>query len=173
MVNQLLYSTFQGNSPTRWGLEQEQHSVSVYTSWLCNRGSPNAIINIKCGLVACTAHPWLAATPAGWVTDSETSPSQGLMEFKNPYSYKDLAVSDAIAAKKCNCLAINNGRIELKYTHGKYKWPCSAQRSGAIFFFAPLLTINVNRSSSVNLFVVWFSPLCGASTFWRSCLNLP
>ena len=120
MVNQLLYSTFRGNSATRWGLEQEQHSVSVYASWLHDRGSPNAIINIKCGLVVCTAHPWLAATPDGWVTDPEASPSQGLVEFKNPYSYRDLAVSDAIAAKKCDCLAINNGRIELKHTHGYY-----------------------------------------------------
>ena len=42
------------------------------------------------------------------------------MEFKNPYSYRDLAVSDAIAAKKCDCLASNNGRIELKRTHSYY-----------------------------------------------------
>ena len=68
----------------------------------------------------CTAHPWLAATPDGWVTDPEASPSQGLVEFKNLYSYRDLAVSDAIAAKKCDCLAINNGCIELKHTYGYY-----------------------------------------------------
>ena len=81
MVNQLLYSTFRGNSATRWGLEQKQHSVSVYTSWLRDRGSPNAIINIKCGLVVCTVHPWLAATPDGWVTDPEALPSRGLVEY--------------------------------------------------------------------------------------------
>ena len=120
MVNQLLYSTFRGNSATRWGLEQEEHSVGVYTSWLHDRGSPNPIINIKCGLVVCTTHPWLAATPDGWVTDLEASPSQGLVEFKNPYSYRGLALRDAIAAKKCDCLAINNGRIELKRTHSYY-----------------------------------------------------
>ena len=37
MVNELLYSTFRGNSATRCRLEQEQHSVSVYTSWLRDR----------------------------------------------------------------------------------------------------------------------------------------
>ena len=120
MVNQLLYSTFQGNAATRWGLEQEKHSIDVYRSWLCDRGSPNPIININCGLVVCIAHQWLAATPDGWVSDPEASPSQGLVEFKNPHSYRDLAVSDAIAAKKCDSLTIDNGHIELKRTHSYY-----------------------------------------------------
>ena len=120
LVNQLLYSTFRGNCATRWGLEQEQHSVAVYTSWLRERGSPNPIIDIKCGLVVNTAYPWLAATPDGWVSDSAASPSQGIVEFKNPYSYRDLAVSDAITAKKCDCLSINNGQITLKRTHSFY-----------------------------------------------------
>ena len=131
-VNQLLYSTFRGNynSATRWGLDQEQHTVGVYTSWLHNRGSSNPIVNIKYGLVVCTAHPWLAATDS-WVTDPEASPSLGFVEFKNRYSYRDLSMSDAIAANKCDCLAINNSHIELKHTHSYYtitrcKWPCSA-----------------------------------------------
>ena len=63
------------------------------------KGSSNPIVNIKCGLVVSTAHSWLAATPNGWVSDSAASPSQGIVEFKNPYSYGDLAVSDAITAR--------------------------------------------------------------------------
>ena len=120
LVSQLLYSTFRGNSATRWGLEQEQHSVGVYKSWLCDRGSPNSTINTKCGLVVSTAHPWLAATPDGWVFDPSASPPQGLVEFKNPYSYRDLAVKDAITAKKCDCLTFNNSNITLKRTHSFY-----------------------------------------------------
>ena len=119
-VNQLLYSTFHRNTATRWGLDQEQHTVGVYTSWLHNRGSPNPTVNIKCGLVVCTPHPWLAATPDGWVTDPEASPSSGLVEFKNPYSYRDLSVGDAVAANKCDSLTINNGCIQLKRTHSYY-----------------------------------------------------
>ena len=64
----------------------------------------------------CTAHQWLAANPDGWVTDPEASPSDGLVEFKNPYSYRDLAVHHAITADKCDCLFINNGCIKLKHT---------------------------------------------------------
>ena len=120
LVNQLLYSTFRGNSATRWGLQQEEHSVSIYTTWLHNRGSPTPTVDTKCGLVVCTAHPWLAATPDGWVSDPAASPSQGLIELKNPYSYRDLAVSDAVVNKKCDCLTINNGSVELKRTHSYY-----------------------------------------------------
>ena len=120
LVSQLLYSTFWGNSATRWGLEQEQHSVGVYKSRLRDRGSPNSIINIKCGLVVGTAHPWLAATPDGWVSDPSDSPPWGLAEFKNLYSYRDLTVKDAITAKKCDCLTFNNSHITPKRTHSFY-----------------------------------------------------
>ena len=120
LVHQLLYSTFRGTSATRWGLQQEEHSVGAYMSWLNDRGSPRPTVDINCGLSVCTAHPWLAATPDGWVTDPEVSPSNGLVEFKNPYSYRDLAVSDAITANKCDCLKIANGRIQLKRTHSYY-----------------------------------------------------
>jgi len=76
----MVYSTFRGNAATRLGGLLTSSVVIVFT-----------------------AHPWLAATPNGWVTDSEASPNDGLVEFKNPYSYRELAVSDVIAANKCNC----------------------------------------------------------------------
>ena len=81
LVNQLLYSISRDNSATRWGLEQEQHRIGVYTSCLHDRGSLNPIINIKCGLVVCVAHPLLVATPDGWVSDLSASPSQDFVEF--------------------------------------------------------------------------------------------
>ena len=106
-----------GNSTTRWGLQQEKDSVGVYTSWLNDRGLLSPTVNINCGLTVCTAHPWLAATPDGWVTDPEVLPSDGLVDFKNPYSYRDLAVHHAITEDKYDCLFINNSLIQLKRTH--------------------------------------------------------
>ena len=47
MVHQLLYSIFRGNSATRWGLQQESHSASVYVAWLRDKGSPNSTVNIN------------------------------------------------------------------------------------------------------------------------------
>ena len=114
LVNQLLYSSFQDNRATRWG---QENSASIYGTWLHNRDSPTSTVNTKCGLVVCTAHPWLAATPDGWVSDPTTSPSQGLVKFKNPYRYNNL---DAVLNKKCECLTIIKDNIELKRTHSYY-----------------------------------------------------
>jgi len=58
-VHLLIYPKIMGNSATRWGLEQEKHSVGVYTDWLCATysSSPNSTVNM------CIANPWLAAVP--------------------------------------------------------------------------------------------------------------
>ena len=41
---------------------------------------------------------WLAATPGGCI-DLTGYQIQGLVEFKNPYSYRGLSVSNAITSK--------------------------------------------------------------------------
>ena len=112
MVNQLLYPTFRGNAATRQGLKQ--------CGCILNRGLPRPTVNIQCGLFVSTAHSWLTATPNGWVNDPEASSCNGLVEFKNPYSYRELSVSDVIVSNKCDCLVIEVGRIRLKHTHSYY-----------------------------------------------------
>lgn len=82
------YSKFVGNAATRYGLMQERPSCFKYSEWLENeKGSAGAKVNIKCGLVISNTHPWLAATPDGLVNDPQATPQQGLVEFKNPYSF--------------------------------------------------------------------------------------
>ena len=67
LVHLLLYSTFWGNLATRWVLQQKEHSVGAYMLWLHDRGSPWPTVDINCGLSVCSVHPWLVATPDGWV----------------------------------------------------------------------------------------------------------
>ena len=74
----------------------------------------NATVNNKCGLCVSISYPWLAATPNGWVYDPRAMPSQGVVEFKNQYAYRNLSLEDAITAKKCECLTIKNGHKQLK-----------------------------------------------------------
>ena len=101
LVHRFLYSTFRGNVATRWGLDREDSSVPIYLSWLHeDRHSVNATVNNKCGLVISTSYPWLAATPDGWVNDPTATPCQGLVEFKNPYAYRNLTLEDTITTKK-------------------------------------------------------------------------
>ena len=118
LVHQLLYSTFQGNKATAWGLSQEEASSQHYLNWL-QQQSPAANVTINCGLVSQT-YPWLAATPDGWVEDPQATPAQGIVEFKNPHSYKESNIDDAITSKKCTCLYHHDGRRSLKQSHDYY-----------------------------------------------------
>ena len=117
LVQRLLYSNFKGNTATRYGLAQERVSSIKYLEWLKQSGSAGATINCNCGLVISATHSWLAATPDAWVKDPSTSPPEGLVEFKNPYSYKDLLLQEALDCKRCNCLEKADGSLSLKRSH--------------------------------------------------------
>jgi len=113
MVQQKLYSTFHGNAATRSGLENED-SAKQYLTHL-RMSSPDAKVATTCRLVVSVVHPWLAATPDGWVYDSTLS--EGLVAFKKPSSCKEMKINEATKAKKCNHLTVSNGTMQLKWTH--------------------------------------------------------
>ena len=121
LVHQLLCTSFRGNSSTAWGLSQEEASSHQYLKWLWEeRQSHTATVTINCGLIVSPTYPWLAATPDGWVEDPTATPTRGIVEFKNPHSYKDNSINDAITEKKCTCFCIVNGKISLKQSHDYY-----------------------------------------------------
>jgi len=65
-------------------------------------------------------HPWLAATPDGWVENPQASPQQDLVEFKNSYKCRDLLLRDAVDTKKCTRLLTNEGHLSLKCSYQYY-----------------------------------------------------
>ena len=70
---------------------------------------------VNSGLVVSVANPWLAASPDGLVYDPKADPLQGLVEFRNPYSVREMTLLEAATNCKTFCLTINNnGRIQLK-----------------------------------------------------------
>ena len=83
----MINTKFTGNEATRWGLSQENNSATQYTQWKQQHGSPEISVDTECGLVISVSHPWLAATPDGFVSDSLGVPTEGLVEFKNPHSF--------------------------------------------------------------------------------------
>ena len=120
-VKQLLYSSFTGNAVTRYGLRQEELSCCKYMKWLeLEKGFTGVKVNTKCGLVVSQTHPWLAAMPGGWVDDPQASPRMGLVEFKNPYSSRNLLLRDAVGCKKCTCLSFKEEILSLKRSHQYY-----------------------------------------------------
>jgi len=123
LVKHILYSSFRGNAATRFGLAQEKASSVKYLEWLQTQcRSVGATINQNCGLVVSSTYPWLAATPDGLVVDPCASPlpPEGLVEFKNPYSYRDSLLQEAIDSKNCHCLTSIEGHFSLKRSHKYY-----------------------------------------------------
>ena len=123
LVKQMLYNSFKGNAATRYGLTQEKASSIKYLEWLQTHcGSVGASVNQNCGLVVSSTYSWLAATPDGLVIDPSASPlpPEGLVEFKNPYSYRDSLLQNAIDNKKCCCLTDVEGHFSLKHSHEYY-----------------------------------------------------
>ena len=56
------------------------------------------------GLVISLENPWLAASPDDRVNDPQTSPPQGLVEYKNPSCARDMTINEACAKIKGFCI---------------------------------------------------------------------
>ena len=120
MVKQLLYTKFEGNTATRWGILQEESTNIKYLAEK-QKSSPE-ITTTQSGLVISKENPWLAASPDGLVTDPAENPPQGIVEFKNPYSVRDNTIQEATSSKKGFCLKLDDttGEISLKTNHEYY-----------------------------------------------------
>ncbi len=93
-VQALLYSTFRGNQATRYGTSMEAISIDRYKSYY-QKKYPEFHVD-KCGLFISETNNWLAATPDGIVYDpSNTAQPLGLLEIKNPFSFKDQPLDKA------------------------------------------------------------------------------
>ncbi|XP_065902388.1 uncharacterized protein [Dysidea avara] len=120
-VHNMLYTKFSGNEATCWGLSQERATASHYMQWKQQHGSPEISVDTDCGLVISVAHPWLAATPDGFVNDPQVTPAKGLVEFKNPHSCRDLTMMDAVQSKKLTFLSCTpSGILAIKRSDKYY-----------------------------------------------------
>ena len=97
-VQQLLNTKFQGNSATNWGIFREEDSNKGYLR-IRRESSPNISIS-KCGLVVSVTNPWLGASPDGLVHDPTSDPPGGLVEFKNPYTARNMTLDEAVSTVK-------------------------------------------------------------------------
>ena len=94
-VQQLLTSKVHGNVATAWGNFQEEDSNREYL----RIKSPN-ISTSRCGLVVSVTNPWLGVSPDRMVHDPTSNPPDGLVEFKNPYSARNMTLDEAVCKLK-------------------------------------------------------------------------
>ena len=118
LVKTLLYSTFWGNAATQHGHEQEPATREAYLS--AKRECSPGISTQPSGLVIHPTHHWLAASPDDLVTDPASSDPLGVVEYKNPYKFRETTLVDAATQDKTFCLTWNDGSLSLKRTHAYY-----------------------------------------------------
>ncbi len=117
LVKTLLYSTFKGTVATEWGKLQEPEACKAYLE--TKRPSSPGICVQPSGLIIHPEHHWLAVSPDGLVSDPASPDPAGIVEFKNPYKQRDMAVRDAAKSKEF-CLTVSGDCLRLKRTHQYY-----------------------------------------------------
>ena len=118
LVKNLLYSTFQGTAATEWGKLQEPETSKAYLD--TKRPSSPGITVYPSGLVVHPEHHWLAASPDGLVTDPSSPEPAGIVEFKNPYKFREVALKDAVKQDNSFCLTETDHYLRLKHSHHYY-----------------------------------------------------
>ena len=117
-LEEFLYSKFQGNEATRYGIniEETARQYYIYQQQRCYPG----LRTQKVGLVISAENPWLAASPDDRVHDPDTLQPLGIAEYKNPFSARDLTLSEACDKVKTFCLERQEemGQVTYKLKRG-------------------------------------------------------
>lgn len=95
LVKSLLYSSFRKNSAIKWGTPQEPQTKQAYFATK-KISSPNLSVH-NSGFVIHSSHNWIGTSPDGIVNDPSSTNPEGVIEYKNPYSAKELSIHDAVS----------------------------------------------------------------------------
>ena len=72
------------------------------------------------GLVIHPDHPWFACSPDYRVFDPNEAEPNGLVEYKNPYSVRNMTLSEACQRSSFFLKQTEDGSLGLKTTHDYY-----------------------------------------------------
>ena len=165
-VQQLLNRKFQGNAATNWGTFREEDSNKEYLK-MKREHSPN-LSTSKSGLVVSVNNPWLGASPDRLVHDPASDPPDGLVEFKNPYSARDMTIDEAVRKVKNFCLCYSSDqKLQLKDNHEYYyQIQCAMYCTNRKWcdFVVMTKTIHVQRITFSDKF--WSTVLPKLKTFY-------
>lgn len=106
-VSSLLYSTFSGNSATRFGLEHEETAIALFEKRFEKSVE-------RSGLIIDQEYFYLACSPDGLVGDN------ALIEIKSSDKSGNLSPIDAVSQGKIDYCKLENGLITLKRNHNYF-----------------------------------------------------
>lgn len=108
------------SAATEWGKETEAIALQEYEVNLKSLGHSDITV-CRAGFVVCESHPFLGASPDGYVHDPSRKEQYGLVEIKCPYKYREVSVEDACKNSDfcSNITTDDNGmqQINLKRSH--------------------------------------------------------
>ena len=120
LVNSIINQQFFKTVPPScaWGRDNEDTAIKVYKVKLHEMGHTNVTV-MKSGLVINPEYPWLGVGPDGLVTDPTSHDSNGLLEIKCPYKYRESTPIEAASAKGF-CCRLEHGKLFLREQHQYY-----------------------------------------------------
>ena len=99
---------------------QESTTRQAYVSYQ-NQHGHKGLTTSPTGLVIHPDHPWLACSPDDRVFDSSETAPNGLVEYKNPYSVRNMTLYEACSKSSSFFLKqMEDGSLSLKPTHDYY-----------------------------------------------------
>ena len=104
--------------PIKWGLEHEIQASRAYLEYVKRHGKHKLEIR-KCGFIIHPTMGFLGASPDARVTDPHCELSEGIAEFKCPFSKRNIAPQDACEDESFYCI-YQNGSFCLKRNHHYY-----------------------------------------------------
>ncbi len=119
-VEELLYNTFKGNAATRYGSAMESVSVEEYLEYQRRKGHSKLCVS-KSGLVISDTHPWLGASPDGFVYDPDHAECpHGILEIKNPFRDREKSIDEACESSGFCLEKKTHDTVRLKVRHDYY-----------------------------------------------------
>ncbi len=121
LVKTLLVGKVISTPAIEWGRINESVALQAYIKHKSDLGNTMMIV-CKAGFCICEEHPYLGASPDGYVLDpqAQADSQYGLVEIKCPYKYRKCSLVDAAKHTDFFCSfanANNQPIVELKRNH--------------------------------------------------------
>ena len=120
LLKELINSTHFSNppAPMKWGIQCEPTATACYVELQHAQGNHGVQLK-ECGLFLHPLHKFLGAIPDRFITDPASFPSDGIIEIKCPWKFKDSTIIDA--CQECSfCCKLQSGIPRLKNNHAYY-----------------------------------------------------
>ena len=102
----------------KWGIDNESRACEAYTTYMRANGH-NGLKTRPSGFIIHPTMGWLGASPDAFVIDPSTTLSDGIAEFKCPFTKKDVSPFDACSDPNFYCSIVDD-KLHLKRNHPYY-----------------------------------------------------